>query len=60
MPPPVTPEQITEVARLACETYFSGSDKTKRVLRYEMETLRSLINEYTAKQETASIHRSKA
>ncbi len=60
MTEPATPEQIIEVARLAVETFFSGSDKTKRVIRFDMETLRGMILSYDAGKETRTINRSHA
>ncbi len=56
MPPPTTSE-ILESARLAVATYFDGSDSTRRVLRFDLENLRSLLRSYDAAQETAILTR---
>ncbi len=57
MSAPVTPDQIIESARTACDVYFRGEFATKKSIRFCMEDLRALVRDYDARQETATITR---
>lgn len=52
-----TVDEVLDAARLAVESYFRGEFATKRSIRMDHESLRSLLNAYDARQETAAIKR---
>ena len=52
-----TPDEILEAARQAVEVYFLGEFKTKRSIRQDMTTLRAMLRDYDAKQETTRLEK---
>lgn len=52
MSQPPSVDEILDAARLAVDVYFFGEFKTKRSIRQDMTSLRTILRDYDAKQET--------